>query len=187
MASAWYVLHTYSGYENRIEKLIRKMLDSGELDRELVREIKIPMQEITEMKDGKKRLKSRKFLPSYMLLEMDLPEDIQGWKQICSKINSIAGVTGFVGTPRDKRPNALPPEEARLVLQKCGEIKGDRPLQMRLSYSAGEQVKIIEGPFETFVGTIEYVNPEKNKLRVSVQIFGRATPVEVDILQVEKI
>jgi transcriptional antiterminator NusG len=92
-----------------------------------------------------------------------------------------------VGTPADKRPNPLTGDEARAILQKSGEIKGERPVRARQSFAAGEQVKIIDGPFESFTGTIEEVNQEKNRLKVMVGIFGRNTPVEVDLLQVEKL
>jgi transcriptional antiterminator NusG len=185
MATGWYVLHTYSGYENKIEKTIRIMIDSGEFEKEVVRDIKVPSEEIVEVKDGKKRTMTKKFLPGYILVEMDLPDP--GWKVVCSKIKKIQGVTGFVGTPADKKPQPLTGDEARSILQKSGEIKGDRPVRSRQSFAAGEQVKIIDGPFESFTGTIEEVNQEKNKLKVMVGIFGRNTPVEVDLIQVEKL
>ena len=186
MATGWYVLHTYSGYENKIEKTIRMMIDNGELDREMVRDVKVPSEEVVEVKDGKKRTQSRKFLPGYILVEMDLPDAEMGWKQPCTKIKKIQGVTGFVGTPADRKPQPLTGDEARAILQKSGEIKGERTVRARQSFSSGEQVKIIDGPFESFTGTIEEVNLEKNKLKVMVGIFGRNTPVEVDLLQVEK-
>ncbi|MDR2363054.1 MAG: transcription termination/antitermination protein NusG [Spirochaetaceae bacterium] len=185
MATGWYVLHTYSGYENKIEKTIRIMIDSGELEKEAVRDIKIPSEEVVEVRDGKKRTITKKFLPGYILIEMDLPD--ADWKSVCSKIKKIQGVTGFVGTPADKKPQPLTGDEARAILQKSGEIKGERPARSRQSFVSGEQVKIIDGPFESFTGTIEEVNQEKNKLKVMVGIFGRNTPVEVDILQVEKL
>ncbi|MDR2404261.1 MAG: transcription termination/antitermination protein NusG [Spirochaetaceae bacterium] len=185
MATGWYVLHTYSGYENKIEKTIRMMLEMGELDKEIVRDVKVPSEEVVEVRDGKKRTQTRKFLPGYILVEMDLP-DLE-WKASCSKIRKIQGVTGFVGTPADRKPQPLTGDEARAILQKSGEIKGERPVRARQSFSAGEQVKIIDGPFESFTGTIEEVNQEKNKLKVMVGIFGRNTPVEVDLLQVEKL
>ena len=187
MATGWYVLHTYSGYENKIEKTIRMMNGTGELDKEIVRDVKVPSEEVVEIKDGKKRTQNRKFLPGYILLEMDLPNDEQGWKLICSKIKKIQGVTGFVGTPPNRKPSPLSGDEARGILQKSGEIKGERPARARQAFAPGEQVKIIDGPFESFVGTIEDVNQEKNKLKVMVGIFGRNTPVEVDLFQVEKI
>jgi transcriptional antiterminator NusG len=185
MAAGWYVLHTYSGYENKIEKTIRMLIDAGELDKEVVRDVKIPSEEVVEVKDGKKRTTIKKFLPGYILLEMDLP-DLK-WKEPCSKIKTIQGVTGFVGTPADRKPQPLRAEEARAILQKSGEIKGERIVRTRQYFAAGEQVKIIEGPFESFTGFIEEVNQEKNKLKVMVGIFGRNTPVEVDLLQVERI
>jgi transcriptional antiterminator NusG len=185
MATGWYVLHTYSGYENKIEKTIHIMVEAGELDKEIVRDVKVPSEEVVEIRDGKKRTQVRKFLPGYILIEMDLP-DLQ-WKAVCSKIKKIQGVTGFVGTPADRKPQPLTGDEARSILQKSGEIKGERPVRARQSFAQGEQVKIIDGPFESFTGTIEEVNQEKNKLKVMVGIFGRNTPVEVDLLQVEKL
>ncbi|GHU64324.1 transcription termination/antitermination protein NusG [Spirochaetia bacterium] len=185
MATGWYVLHTYSGYENKIEKTIRMMIDHGELDKEIVRDIKVPTEEVAEVRDGKKRTQNRKFLPGYILIEMDLPE--REWKATTSHIRKIQGVTGFVGTPADRRPSPLTGDEARGILQKSGEMKGERPVRARQTFAPGEQVKIVDGPFESFTGTIEEVNQEKSKLKVMVGIFGRNTPVEVDLLQVEKL
>jgi transcriptional antiterminator NusG len=187
MATGWYVLHTYSGYENKIEKTIRMMTENGELDKNVVRDIKVPCEEVVDVRDGKKRTQTRKFLPGYILVEMDLPDVDMGWKAPCSKIKKIQGVTGFVGTPADKKPQPLTGDEARAILQKSGEIKGERSVRTRQTFTVGEQVKIIDGPFESFVGTIEEVNQEKNKLKVMVGIFGRNAPVEVDLLQVEKV
>jgi transcriptional antiterminator NusG len=157
------------------------------LDKEVVRDIKIPSEEVVEVRDGKKRTQVKKFLPGYILVEMDLPDADMGWKVPCSKIKRIQGVTGFVGTPADRKPQPLSGDEARSILQKSGEIKGERPARSRQAFSAGEQVKIIDGPFESFAGTIEEVNQEKNKLKVMVGIFGRNVPVEVDFIQVEKV
>jgi transcriptional antiterminator NusG len=187
MATGWYVLHTYSGYENKIEKTIHMMIENGELDRNVVREVKVPSEEVVEVKDGKKRTQNRKFLPGYILVEMDLPDADMGWKAPCTKIKKIQGVTGFVGTPSDRKPQPLSGDEARAILQKSGEIKGERAVRTRQTFTPGEQVKIIDRPFESFVGTIEEVNNEKNKLKVMVGIFGRNAPVEVDLLQVEKV
>ncbi|MDR2865107.1 MAG: transcription termination/antitermination protein NusG [Spirochaetaceae bacterium] len=184
MASAWYVLHVSSGFENRIEKSIRLMLDQGDLDREIVRDIKIPTETVVDVKDGKKRTQTKKFFPGYILVELDLPQE---WMATCSTIRKIQGVSGFVGTQPNRRPVPLNANEARDILQKTGEIKGEKPVRARQTYSLGEQVKITGGPFESFTGTIEEVNAEKNKLKVMVGIFGRNTPVEVDIMQVEKV
>ncbi|MDR0684086.1 MAG: transcription termination/antitermination protein NusG [Spirochaetaceae bacterium] len=185
MAAGWYVLHVYSGYEQRIEKTVRLMLGSGELNKEVVRDVKIPTEDVTEVKNGKKRTLTKKFYPGYMLIELDLPEI--GWQETNSLLRGIQGVTGFVCTPANRRPQPLSPDEARAILQKAGEIKGERPVRTRQTFSAGEQVKITDGPFESFTGTIEEVNTEKNRLKVMVGIFGRNTPVDVDLMQVEKV
>jgi transcriptional antiterminator NusG len=118
---------------------------------------------------------------------MDLPDISAVWKANCSRLKKIQGVHGFVGTLGDAKPQPLPADEVRNMLQKSGDIKGERPVRVRQNFSAGEQVKIIDGPFESFTGTIEEVNQEKGKLKVMVGIFGRNAPVEVDLLQVEKL
>jgi transcription termination/antitermination protein NusG len=184
MAKGWYVLHTYSGYENKIERFLRKMMEDGDLEDALL-DIKVPAEDVVEIKDGKKKVTSRKFLPGYMLLEMDLPD--RGWKAVCSQIKKIQGVTGFVGSTGGLKPQPISQEEAKSILQKTGEIKADRAVRTRQSFAVGELVRIVDGPFDTFTGNIEEVNLEKGKLRVMVGIFGRATPVEVDFLQVEKV
>jgi transcription termination/antitermination protein NusG len=184
MAKSWYVLHVYSGYENKIERTIRMLIENGDLSRDIITDVKVPSEEVVDVKDGKRRSSSRKILPGYLLVEMDLPED--SWKATCAGIRKITGVTGFVGATQHHKPQPISAEEARGVLQRAGEIKGDRGARTRQTFSQGEQVKIIDGPFESFAGTIEEVIPEKSKLKVMVGIFGRATPVEVDMLQVEK-
>jgi transcriptional antiterminator NusG len=184
MAKGWYILHVFSGYEGRIEKTILSLVENGELSKEIVLGVKVPMEDFVEVKDGKKKYGTRKFLPGYILVEMDLP-DI-GWKPVCAGIRRVEGVTGFVGTSANERPRPITSDEAKNLLQKTGEAKADKNTRIKQSFSVGEQVKIIEGAFATFTGTVEEVNLEKNKLRVMVGIFGRATPVEVDLLQVEK-
>ncbi len=185
MAKSWYVLHVYSGYENKIEKTIRMLMANGEIDPAVLTDIKIPSEEVVDVKDGKKRTTTRKMLPGYLLVEMDLPE--ANWKATCSSIKKINGVTGFVGATMHNKPAPISADEAKHILQRAGEIKGEKPIRSRQNFSVGEQVKIIEGPFDSFTGTIEEVNTEKSKLRVMVGIFGRSTPVEVDMLQVEKV
>ena len=184
MAKAWYVVHAYSGHEMKVEKKIRLLMDTDPY-KKILFDIKVPSEDVVEVKEGKKRVTSRKFLPGYILLEMDLSE--AEWKEVCSGIRKITGITGFVGTARNQKPQPISPEEARTILQKSGEIKSDRTMKPKLSFSVGEHVRIVEGPFESFSGNIEEVNLEKGKLRVMVGIFGRATPVELDFLQVEKI
>ncbi|QTQ12536.1 transcription termination/antitermination factor NusG [Treponema parvum] len=185
MSKQWYILHTYTGYEGKIERTLRSMLEAKEIDPAVLTNVKVPVEEIVEIKDGKKRSRSNKFLPGYIMLEMDLPD--LGWKNICSKIRRVQGVTGFVGTPPDVRPRPISGDEAKNLLQKAGEIKGEKPVHVKQSFAVGDQVKITDGPFATFTGTIEEVNSEKDRLRVMVQIFGRATPVEVSLLQAEKV
>lgn len=184
MARGWYVVHTYTGYENKIEKTIRGMMNRDELQA-AVHDIKVPAEQVVEIKDGKKKVSTKKFLPGYILLEMDLPD--LGWKTVCSAIRRINGVTGFVGSTGGMKPQPISQEEARAILQKTGEIKGERTVKPKQSFAVGESVRIIEGPFDSFTGQVEEVNDEKAKLRVMVGIFGRATPVEVDFLQVEKV
>lgn len=184
MAKSWYVLHTFSGHENKIERTIRKMIEDGELG-DAVSDIKVPSEKVVDVKDGKRKERMQKVLPGYILLEMDLP-DI-GWKPVCSHIRRIQGVTGFVGTNPAVKPQPITTEEARNLLARMGEIKGDSSYRPKQSYSVGETVRIIDGPFESFTGTVEEVQDDKNRLKVTVGIFGRNTPVEVEFLQVEKI
>ena len=148
-------------------------------------DVKVPAEQVVEVKDGKKKVSTKKFLPGYILLEMDLPD--LGWKGVSSRIRKINGVTGFVGSGAGNKPQPISAQEAREILQKSGEIKGEKSLKPKQSFTAGEQVRIVEGPFDSFTGTVEEVNVEKGKLRVTVGIFGRSTPVEVGFLQVEKI
>jgi transcriptional antiterminator NusG len=178
MAKGWYVVHTYSGYENKVQKHVRLLVEKGGL-KDRIFDVKVPAEEVVEVKDGKKRVTSKKFLPGY------IPD--QGWKETVTAIRAITGVTGFVGSNRNQKPVAISQEEARAILAKTGEIKADRIMKPRQNFSSGENVRIIDGPFDSFTGSIEEVNTEKGKLRVMVGIFGRSTPVEVDFLQVEKI
>ena len=186
MAKGWYILHTYAGYEKKIEKKIRSLMDSSDCS-SAVLDVRIPEEDVVEIKDGKKRNSTRKILPSYILLEMDLDADGVDWKEACSAIRRIDGVTGFVGTAPNDRPRPISSEEARSIFQKMGEIKGDKASRIVQSFVVGETVKITGGAFASFTGTIEEINADRNKMRVMVEIFGRTTPVEVDLLQVEKI
>ncbi|MDR2521667.1 MAG: transcription termination/antitermination protein NusG [Spirochaetaceae bacterium] len=185
MAAAWYVLQVYSNKERKVQKLIQQKIDSGALSKEIVQDIKLPIEDVTEVKDGKKRTFKKIFLPGYVLVEIDMPE--RNWEATCSTMIKIEGVSGFVSTKHNVRPNPLSSDEARTILQRSGEIKGEKPVRSRQTFAPGEQVKITDGPFESFTGTIDEVNTEKNKLKVMVGIFGRNTSVEVDIVQVEKI
>ncbi len=157
------------------------MMEDGTLG-DAVYDVKVPSEEVTEVRNGKKRIVNKKFLPGYILVEMDLPD--RGWKIPCSAIRKIQGVTGFVGTGQNSKPQHISADEAKSILQKTGAIKTERRLQAKQDFQVGEEVQIIDGPFESFKGTIEVVNQEKGKLRVMVGIFGRATPVEVSFAQV---
>jgi len=183
MAKGWYVLQTFTGHENKVEKYIRMMMADNTLGG-TVSEVKVPSEEVIEMRSGKKRTVNRKFLPGYILVEMDLPD--RGWKVPCNAIRKIQSVTGFVGTGLNSKPQPISADEAKGILQKTGAIKTERRVRSKQDYKVGEEVRIIEGPFESFKGTIEVVNQEKGKLRVMVGIFGRATPVELTFAQVDR-
>jgi transcriptional antiterminator NusG len=184
MAKGWYVLHTFTGHENKVEKFIRMMMEDGSLG-DAVLDVKVPSEEVVEVRNGKKRTVNKKFLPGYILIEMDLPD--RGWKIPCTAIRKIQSVTGFVGTGLNSKPQPISADEAKSILQKTGAIKTERRLQAKQDFQVGEEVRVIDGPFESFKGTIEVVNQEKGKLRVMVGIFGRATPVEVSFSQVDRV
>ena len=180
----WYVLHVYSGYEKRIENAINILIEDKVLS-DVLFQIKIPMRDVTEVKNGKKKTQKRKIFPGYVLLEMDL--DKRHWKEVYPLIKNINGVTGFVGANKMKMPSSLSPDETRAMLQIINEQKSDVLTKQKYDFQHGETVKIIDGPFNTFTGVIEEINNEKSKVVVLVGIFGRSTPVELDFSQVEKI
>ena len=122
MAKSWYILHTYNGYEGKIERTVKALLEKNELDPAVVTDIKVPVEEVVEIKDGKKKSRHDKFLPGYIMIELDLPEI--GWKATCSTIRRIQGVTGFVGTNPNERPRPISADEAKNLLLKAGAIKG---------------------------------------------------------------
>lgn len=184
MAKSWYILMSFTGYEGKIERTIRALLEKGDLDSSIITDVKVPIEEIVEVKDGKTKVKKDKFLPGYIMVEMDLPEI--GWKATCSTLRRIQGVGGFVGTNPNERPRPISSAEAKNLLMKAGAIKGEKVVKVKTNCNVGDFVKITDGPFKGFSGNIEEVNAEKDKLRVNVQIFGRATPVEVSLNQVEK-
>ena len=185
MARSWYIVHVYTGYEQKINRTLSEMLAENKIDSSVLIQVKVPTEEVTEVRNNKKHVKNNLLLPGYIMVEMDLPQI--GWKDVCSQIRRIQGVTGFVGTSPSERPRPMSGEEAKRMLLAAGELKGEKAVRVKQSYDIGDNVKITEGPFATFSGTVEEVMAERNKLRVNVQIFGRVTPVEVDVLQVEKI
>lgn len=186
MAKSWYILQVFTGYEQKIERIIQQMMDNGTLDSAQVASVKVPIEvlEVTD-KNGKKKLQKNLILPGYVMLELDLPAI--GWKATCTEIRRIQGVNGFVGTNPSERPRAISPDEAKNILQQAGEIKADKGSKAIQNYETGDKVRITEGAFANFDATVEEVDVSKNKLKVSVQIFGRVTPVELDVGQVTKI
>lgn len=172
----WYVVHTYSGHEKKAKAHLENAIEYSEL-RDLFGQILIPTEEVVEMKEGKRRRKTRKFLPSYILVEMELTEETQ------HLVTSTPGVTAFVGA--GGRPQPLTESEVNRVL---GQVDRSRDRErLDIPYTEGEAVKVIDGPFKDFNGVVQQVFADKNKVRVMVSIFGRSTPVELDFLQVEVI
>ncbi|MFQ5512418.1 MAG: transcription termination/antitermination protein NusG [Candidatus Krumholzibacteriia bacterium] len=170
----WYVVHTYSGHENKVKDNILKMISGSSFGEQFGRLI-VPTEEVAEMKKGKKTVTTRKFFPSYILIEMYMSDD--SWHLV----NGIPGVTSFVGT--GTRPHALLPNEVERILGRMDKDK--ETIIPEIPYTLGEHIRIKDGPFSDFTGVIDEINVERGKLRVLVSIFGRETPVELDFLQVE--
>ncbi len=186
MARGWYTVHTYSGYEQKIEKLIRRMMETDSDFASVCLDVKVPFEVLIETKDGVKKEVKHKVLPGYILVELDMPED-DSWKRYCSQIKRIQGVTGFLAATRSSKPVPLSKDEMNNILQRTGEIRAEKAFRPKQSFNEGESVKVVDGPFSGFTGVIEEINAEKNRIRVSVEIFGRPTPVEIEFNQVEKI
>ena len=184
MAMGWYVLQVLTGQESKVEKYIQNTIGSGEFDG-ILNAVKVPSETVVEIRNGKKRNVNKKFLPGYVLVEMDLPHE--NWQAVCSGLRSLQGVMGFVGYGKQVKPQPISQDEARSILQRSGDIKLDVKFQVRQDYSIGEELKIISGPFETFTGRIDEILAEQNKLKVMVAIFGRDTPVEIGFDEVERI
>ncbi|MCK4739394.1 MAG: transcription termination/antitermination protein NusG [Deltaproteobacteria bacterium] len=171
----WYVVHTYSGYEYKVQAAIEEKVKTvGKED--LFSEILVPSEKIVDMVKGVKRTSSRKFFPGYILINMTLNDDT--WHLI----KDIPKVTGFVGG--SSNPPAISVAEVEKIMHQMEE-GAVRP-KPKVLFEDGENVRVIDGPFTNFIGIVEEVKPEKGKLRVLVTIFGRATPVELDFVQVEK-
>lgn len=176
MAKHWYVIHTQTGYEDRVKTTLEAKVKAG-LAKEAVSQILVPIEQVSEVKAGKKRISQRKFFPGYILVEMELTDE--SWYLI----KSIPGVTGFVGA--GSKPLPLREEEIDAILKQAKEAK-EKPTP-KVIFEKGESVRVNEGPFTNFNGTIEEVNPSKGKIKVMISIFGRATPVELETWQVEKV
>lgn len=166
----WYVVHTYSGYENKVASNLEKTVENRQLH-DLIQEIRVPTELVTEIKDNKRREVERKIFPGYVLIKMVLTDE--SWYVV----RNIRGCTGFVGP--SSKPIPLTDEEiAKLGMEKK---------EIEVSYDVGDSVSIIDGPLEGFVGTVEEVDVEKNRVRVMVSMFGRETPVELELDQAESV
>jgi transcriptional antiterminator NusG len=176
MEKKWYIVHTYSGYEEHAKRHLLKRIESAGID-EMFGEILVPTEEVVEMVKGKKRTRTKKFYPSYIFVNMALTD--QSWHVV----KDTPKVTGFVGNT--KRP--VPIEDKQVEELQSLIAKGELKPTVTVSFSDGESVKVIEGPFANFHGVVEEVNAEKAKVKVMVSIFGRSTPVEFDFAQIEKL
>ena len=172
----WYVVHAYSGMEKAVERNILERVNRAGMQRKFGR-ILVPTEEVVEVRNGQKRTTERKFFPGYVLVEMAL--DDETWHLV----KNTSKVTGFVGGARN-RPVAISEEDVMKIVNQMQEGT-DKP-RHKVEFEIGEFVRVNDGPFTDFNGTVEEVNYEKSKLRVSVTIFGRATPVELEFGQVEK-
>jgi transcriptional antiterminator NusG len=172
----WYVIHTYSGFENKVKQSIEQRVASGGFAA-VVSQVMIPTETIVELKKGKRREASQKFFPGYVLIRMEMSDDL--WYLI----KNTPKVTGFVGP--GVRPTPIPEDQVRAILQQV-ETGTERP-KHRISFTRGESVRVIDGPFSNFTGVVDEVKPDKGRLKVMVSIFGRPTPVDLEFLQVERV
>ncbi|HLS50883.1 MAG TPA: transcription termination/antitermination protein NusG [Burkholderiaceae bacterium] len=176
MSKRWYVVHVYSGMENSVHRNLLERIEQAELQSSFGR-ILVPSEEVVEMKGGKKSITERRIFPGYVLVEMELTDDT--WHLV----RSTNRVTGFLGGSGN-RPTPISDAEVEKILSQMEEgVEKPRP---KVLFEVGEMVRVKEGPFADFNGNVEDVNYEKSKVQVSVTIFGRATPVELDFSQVEK-
>lgn len=173
MEKSWYVIHTYSGYENKVKTNLEKRMESMNMEDEIF-QILVPMEDELKVKDGKQKVAKRKVFPGYVLIQMVMTDD--SWYVV----RNTTGVTGFVGT--GSKPVPLHEHEVAKILKQMGVSE----MKTTIDFEVGESVQVIEGPFENFLGVIEEVFPEKGKVKVLVSMFGRETPVELDFNQLQK-
>ncbi len=170
----WYVIHTYSGYENKVKANLEKRVESMNMEDKIF-QVEVPMEEELEVKDGKKRLVKKKTFPGYVLVQMIMTDD--SWYVV----RNTPGVTGFVGS--GSRPIPLLEEEMKIIL---GQVK--REVQVpKIRVEVGQSVEVRDGPFEGFTGVVEEVHPDRGKVRVVVSMFGRDTPLELDFGQIQEL
>jgi transcriptional antiterminator NusG len=176
MSKKWYVVHAYSGFEKSVQRTLLDRISRAGMQGQFG-QILVPVEEVVEMKSGQKNISERKFFPGYVLVEMDMTDD--SWHLV----KNTPKVTGFVGGTATK-PTPISEKEVQNILHQIQEgVEKPRP---KVLFEVGEAVRVKDGPFVEFIGNVEEVNYDKNKLRVSVTIFGRSTPVELDFGQVEK-
>jgi transcription termination/antitermination protein NusG len=173
----WYIVHAYSGMEKAVERNLRERIDRAGMQDKFGR-ILVPTEEVVELKNGKKSVTERRIYPGYVLVEMEMADDTWHLVKHTSK------VTGFIGGARNRPAPISEAEVAKIVSQMQEGVDKPKP---KVEWTVGELVRVKEGPFTDFNGAVEEVNYEKSKVRVSVTIFGRATPVELDFAQVEKV
>ena len=175
MEHKWYIVHVYSGFENKVKTALEEHIASSP-NSEKFSEVIVPTEQVVELVKGKRKESSRKFYPGYILVKMAL--DDETWHIV----NNTAKVTGFLGG-REK-PTPISDKEADLILSRmeAGKLKP----QPKFFFESGDEIRVIDGPFKNFNGTVDEVNPEKGKIRVFVSIFGRSTPVELEFVQVTK-
>lgn len=177
MSMRWYVVHAYSGFEGQVKRSLAERIRRADME-DRFGEILVPTEEVVEMRGGQQRKSERKFFPGYVLVQMEMSEET--WHLV----KSVPKVMGFIGGSGD-RPAPISEKEANAILQRVQEgVEKPRP---KVLYEPGEVVRVVEGPFNDFNGVVEEVDYAKSRLKVSVLIFGRATPVELEFGQVEKV
>jgi transcriptional antiterminator NusG len=176
VALRWYVVHTFSGYENRVKQALEEAIKKQHLE-EVITDVILPMENVVEMsKAGGRRTATRKLFPGYLLVRMELSD--LTWHMV----KETPKVTGFLG--EKNRPEPISDEDAIRVLTQMEE--GSKKPKPKFHFDEGDEIKVVEGPFTNFTGVVEEVNEDKGKLRVLISIFGRPTPVELDFIQVDK-
>jgi len=176
MAKQWYVVHTQTGFEDKVRTAIEGKIKAG-LTKDLIAQVMIPTEQVSEVKGGKKKISQRKFFPGYVLVEMELTDE--SWYVI----RNTPGVSGFVGA--GARPVPLKESEVKTILKQA-ESARERPIP-KVLFEKGENVRVTDGPFVNFNGTVEEMNLAKGKVKVMISIFGRAAPVELETWQIEKV
>ena len=175
MKKRWYVVHTLSGHEQRVKKSLEKAIAAKGLE-ERIGKVLVPTEQVVEMKKGKRSVTTRKFLPSYVLVEMVLD------KETGHLVVNTPGITNFVGATGNPQP--LQEAEVERILEQVSHRQGEK---LEIPFKVGDAIKVTDGPFTDFSGVVSEVNQERGKVKVMVSIFGRSTPVELDFLQVQRI